>query len=88
MVPQILLRVGLPAMADWLLHLAGLAAYTFLHWDVQVGWDGGCAGGPGWGVQVGVGCDSLGRAGELACSAGRRRRSACMHGTALHCIAW
>lgn len=37
MVPQILGRVGLPAMLDWLRHLAGLTLFTFLHWDVQVG---------------------------------------------------
>ena len=37
MVPQILLRVGPAAMADWLLHLLGLAAYTFLDWDLKVG---------------------------------------------------
>ena len=36
MVPQILLRVGPAAMADWLLHLLGLAAYTFLDWDLKV----------------------------------------------------
>lgn len=35
MVPQILLRVGPAAMADWLLHLGSLAAYTFLDWDAQ-----------------------------------------------------
>ncbi|KAI7837968.1 hypothetical protein COHA_008271 [Chlorella ohadii] len=35
MVPQILLRVGPAAMADWLLHLLGLATYTFLDWDLQ-----------------------------------------------------
>ncbi|KAL4448357.1 hypothetical protein ABPG75_005576 [Micractinium tetrahymenae] len=35
MVPQILGRVGLPAMLDWLRHLAGLTLFTFLHWDVQ-----------------------------------------------------
>jgi lycopene cyclase CruP len=35
MVPQILARVGPAAMADWMLHLLGLAAYSFLHWDVQ-----------------------------------------------------
>lgn len=35
MVPQILSRVGPAAMADWLLHLLGLAAFTFLHWDAQ-----------------------------------------------------
>lgn len=34
-VPQILLRVGPIAMLDWLLHLVGLAFYTFLNWDVQ-----------------------------------------------------
>ncbi|KAL4433254.1 hypothetical protein ABPG77_003302 [Micractinium sp. CCAP 211/92] len=35
MVPQIVRRVGLPAMADWLRHLFGLILFTFLHWDVQ-----------------------------------------------------
>ncbi|PRW45123.1 fad dependent oxidoreductase [Chlorella sorokiniana] len=35
LVPQILLRVGPAAMADWLLHLLGLAAYTFLDWDLK-----------------------------------------------------
>ena len=34
-VPQILARVGPAAIADWLLHLLGLAAYTFLNWDAQ-----------------------------------------------------
>jgi hypothetical protein len=43
MVPQIVARVGPAAMLDWLAHLAGLAAYTFLHWDVQVGGKGGRA---------------------------------------------
>lgn len=37
MVPQIVGRVGLPAMGDWLLHLAGLAFYSFLDWDLKVG---------------------------------------------------
>lgn len=36
MVPQILARVGPAAMADWVLHLAGLMAFRFLHWDAQV----------------------------------------------------
>lgn len=31
-VPQILGRVGPAAMADWLVHLAGLAVFTFLDW--------------------------------------------------------
>ena len=37
MVPQILARVGPGAVADWMLHLLGLAAYTFLDWDAKVG---------------------------------------------------
>jgi hypothetical protein len=37
MVPQILARVGPGAIADWMLHLLGLAAYTFLDWDAKVG---------------------------------------------------
>ena len=37
MVPQILARVGPGAVADWMLHLVGLAAYTFLDWDAKAG---------------------------------------------------
>ena len=37
MVPQILARVGPGAVADCMVHLTGLAAYTFLDWDSKVG---------------------------------------------------
>ena len=31
---QILGTVGVPAVLDWALHFLGLAAYTFLSWDL------------------------------------------------------
>lgn len=74
-VPQILGRVGPAAMADWLVHLAGLAAFTFLHWDAQVrlGMHGpgcpACAGQKAVG-EAGQRSPALGRAGALRCAAG------------------
>jgi len=57
LIPQILLHVGLPAVAEWAGHFAALGLYTVLHGalgkQILTATDGGGGGGGGGGALAG-----------------------------------